>query len=114
MVVVGALLSSSVGRRFELEFALVLDPRQGDGEGPSDPAQPELGSPVALLRLSSVSELRTLARQINQRILEANQLSRALQVSNADLQRTQLELEHLLTTDPLTGCGNRKALEQRL
>jgi diguanylate cyclase (GGDEF)-like protein len=61
-----------------------------------------------------VSELRTLARQINQRILEANQLSRALQVSNTDLKRTQLELEHLLTTDPLTGCGNRKALDQRL
>ena len=114
VVVVGALLSSSVGRRFEREFALVLDPRQGDGEGPSDPAQPEVGSPVALLRLSAVSELRTLARQINQRILEANQLSRALQMSNADLQRTQLELEHLLTTDPRTGCGNRKALEQRL
>ena len=114
VVVVGALLSSSVGRRFEREFALVLDPRRGDGGGPSDPAQPQVGSQVAPLRLPAVSELRTLARQINQRILEANQLSRALQVSNTDLQRTQLELEHLLTTDPLTGCGNRKALDQRL
>ena len=114
VVVGGALLSSSVGRRFEREFALVLDPRRGDGGGPSDPAQPQVGSQVAPLRLPAVSELRTLARQINQRILEANQLSRALQVSNTDLQRTQLELEHLLTTDPLTGCGNRKALDQRL
>lgn len=114
VVVGGALLSSSVGRRFEREFALVLDPRRGDGGGPSDPAQPQVGSQVAPLRLPAVSELRTLARKINQRILEANQLSRALQVSNTDLQRTQLELEHLLTTDPLTGCGNRKALDQRL
>ncbi len=113
VVVLGALLSAFVGRRFEREFALVLDPRPCPPQG-GDPEEPGDSSLVPPLRLSPVSELRTLAGQMNQRILEANQLSQALQESNASLQRSQLELERLLTTDPLTGCGNRKALEHRL
>ena len=113
VVVIGALLSNVVGRRFEREFASVLDPQQTHPPGQGDPEQPAVGT-LAPLRLSALSELRTLARQINQRIQEANQLSRALQASHAELQRTQLELERLLTTDPLTGCGNRRALHQRL
>jgi diguanylate cyclase (GGDEF)-like protein len=113
VVVLGALLSTFVGNWFEREFALVLDPQQGHPQG-EDPAESASGALVPPLRLSAVSELRTLAGQINRRILEANQLSRALHESNANLLRSQLELERLLTTDPLTGCGNRKALDQRL
>jgi diguanylate cyclase (GGDEF)-like protein len=112
VVVVGALLSSDVGRRFEREFDGALNPQQND-PGESDPPRHESGSPP-LLRLSAVNELRTLAGQMNQRILEANQLSLELQNSNANLLRAKLELEGLLTTDPLTGCGNQKAFELRL
>lgn len=113
VVVLGALLSSFVSTRFEREFALVLDTRpvQLPEEATTDRAQ---ASGVAPLQLSAVSELRTLAGLINERILEANRLSGALQESNASLLRSQRELERLLTIDPLTGCGNRKALEQRL
>jgi diguanylate cyclase (GGDEF)-like protein len=108
VVVLGALLSALVGRQFEGEFNRVVHPLQGK------PAASLVGGYPPPLQLSAVSELRTLARQLNQRILESNQLYRQLQDRNAHLLQSRQELESLLTTDPLTGCGNRQALEARL
>ncbi len=107
VVVLGALVSTFVGRRFEGEFHRVLNPDQGSSPGVAGTYPPPL-------RPSPVSELRTLADQLNQRILEANQLYRQLQESNASLLHSQQALEQLLTTDPLTGCNNSKALAVRL
>ena len=107
VVVLGALLSTFVGRQFEREFNHVLNPQ------PDQPPGSE-GSYPPPLRRSAVSELRTLADQLNQRILEANQLYRQLQEGNTRLLHSQHELERLLTIDPLTGCNNGKALEVRL
>ena len=107
VVVLGALLSALVARQFEGEFNRVFNPQQGqttDLQGDDPPP----------LQLSAVSELRTLAGQLNQRILESSQLYRQLQDSNAYLLQSRQELERLLTTDRLTGCGNRQALEGRL
>lgn len=107
VVVLGALLSTFVGRQFEQEFHRVLNPHLGLPTGFEAGYQPPL-------RLSAVSELRTLTDQLNQRILEANQLYSQLQESNTSLLRSQQELEQRLTTDPLTGCENSKALKVRL
>lgn len=112
VVALGALLSALVGRQFEREFNRVLHPRQG--EGPRDGGAGGAGSCQPPLRLTSVSELRALTSQLNQRIFVANELYRQLQESNGELQRSRLELERLLTTDPLTGCGNSQALAARL
>ncbi len=107
VVVLGALLSALVGRQFEGEFNRVFDAQQGQPTGLQ-------GDDPPLLQLSAVSELRTLAGQLNQRILESRQLYRQLQDSNAHLLQSRQDLERLLTTDPLTGCSNRQALEARL
>lgn len=107
VVVLGALLSAFVGRLFEREFNRVLPPQLGQPAGfPGAYAPP--------LRLSAVSELRTLADQLNHRILEANQLYGQLQESNTSLLHSQEELEHRLPIDPLTGCANSKALAERI
>jgi GGDEF domain-containing protein len=107
VVVLGALLSALVGRLFEREFHRVLPPQLGQPAGFPGGYAPPLG-------LSAVSELRTLADQLNHRILEANLLYGQLQESNTNLLHSQEELEQRLTTDPLTGCDNSKALMGRL
>jgi len=108
VVVLGAGLCNLVGRRFEREFELVVQP-----QGP-DHRQSSGASAVAPLRLSPVRELRLLALQMNQRFQQAYDLSRQLQETNAHLERSQQELARLITIDPLTGCGNDRALQQRL
>lgn len=88
ILVLGTLASNWVGNRFEKEFRSVLAPRD-----------PEPGH-ITPLRLSPVSELRSMAELMNQRIRQVNQLSQ--------------ELRQCSTTDPLTGCGNQQALQARL
>ena len=102
VLVLGALVGDWLGRRFEREFTLMLAPL----ENTSNQLQP--------LRLSPVSELRSMALLINHRIRQVNLLAERLRQANAGLRESQLELRELLTCDPLTGCGNRKALSQRL
>ena len=69
---------------------------------------------VEPLRLSALIELRDLATLINHRILQVNNLSIRLRQANTTLRQSRRELKELLGRDPLTGCGNRAALEQRL
>ena len=107
VVALGALLSTCVGRLFEREFHRVLNPQPGRPQGSE-------GSYPPPLRLSAISELRTLAKQLNQHLLEANRLYRQLQQSNTRLLHSRQELEQLLTTDPVTGCNNSRALAGRL
>jgi len=102
VLVLGALVGHWLGRRFERECALVLSPLQNTTR---------LMQP---LRLSPVSELRSMALLVNHRIRQVNLLSESLRQANARLRQSQLELRELLTCDPLTGCGNRKALGRRL
>ena len=101
-VLLGAGLSQWLGSRVELEFATAVAPLQrGDRDLPP-------------LQLSTVIELRGLAELINSRILQVNQLGERLRLANAKLHSSRREIEILLRCDPLTGCGNREALRQRL
>ncbi len=59
-------------------------------------------------------ELRELAELINNRILQVNQLGERLRLANTKLHSSRREIERLLHCDPLTGCGNREALLERL
>lgn len=101
-VLVGAGLSQWLGRRVEREFSQAVAPlKRRSAELPP-------------LHLSSVIELRQLAEQINARSLQANQLSERLRRANAKLHSSRRKVQSLLRCDPLTGCGNREALRQRL
>ncbi|MFO7629135.1 MAG: diguanylate cyclase [Prochlorococcaceae cyanobacterium] len=90
VVVLGALVSEAIGRWFEGQFRAVLDPftRSQPGEG-IETAMPNLAE-------SMIGELRTMADLLNTRISRVNSLTRSL--------------ERLSTTDPLTGCLNRREL----
>jgi diguanylate cyclase (GGDEF)-like protein len=91
VVVIGALMSAAIGRWFEHQFRAVLDPfTRSNGEGQErEPAMPKLAE-------SAIGELRTMADLLNSRIARVNSLTRSL--------------ERLSTTDPLTGCLNRREL----
>ncbi|MFM7314460.1 MAG: GGDEF domain-containing protein [Cyanobium sp.] len=91
-----------LGRLFEREFRKVAQPLTQQHDQ------------LQVLRLSAVSELRTLAQLINHRILQVNRLSRQLRRANDTLRQSRQELKELLRSDPLTGCGNRAALDLRL
>lgn len=102
VVLVGAFSGLWLGRRFEQEFRNVLRPLHESNE--------QMGP----LQLSAVIELRDLATLINHRILQVNRLSARLRQANTTLRQSRRELKELLQCDPLTGCGNRAALELRL
>ena len=101
-VLLGTGLSQWLGGRMEREFATAVAPLQRDDRE------------LPPLLLSTVIELRELAELINTRILQANQLGDRLRLANAKLHSSRREIERLLRCDPLTGCGNREALLQRL
>jgi diguanylate cyclase (GGDEF)-like protein len=96
--VLGAFLSDWVGRLFDHEFNKVLAPLQGSHLACSLSVHDEPLIPT--LSLSRVGELRRMASQINQRILRVNLLT--------------AQLAKLSITDQLTGCLNRRALDQEL
>jgi diguanylate cyclase (GGDEF)-like protein len=102
VLVLGALGIHGVGELLEAEFQRTTRPLTGRHTWP------------ASLPLSHVRELRQLAVTINHRMRQVNRLSLNLRASNRQLRRSQQELEQLLSRDPLTGCGNRRSLEQRL
>ncbi len=102
VVLAGTFSGLWLGRRFEQEFGNVLRPL----EQQRDQIQP--------LRLSALIELRDLATLINHRILQVSSLSARLRQANTTLRQSRRELKELLQCDPLTGCGNRTALKQRL
>jgi diguanylate cyclase (GGDEF)-like protein len=96
--VFGAFLSDWVGRLFDREFNKVLAPLQSSHLACSLSVHDEPLIPT--LSLSRVGELRRMASQINQRILRVNLLT--------------AQLAKLSITDQLTGCLNRRALDQEL
>jgi len=102
MVLLGAGLSQWLGRRVEHEFAAAVAPLEHNSRE------------LPALHLSNVIELRQLAERINTRSLQVNQLTERLQRANAKLHSSRREVQSLLNRDPLTGCGNREALRQRL
>ena len=101
-ILLAAWLSLWLGRLVKREFSLAV--------GPLEAKRNEL----VPLHLSGVIELRQLAEQINDRSRHANQLSERLRLANGKLHSSRRELQNLLRRDPLTGCGNPKALEERL
>jgi len=102
VVVAGTLAGFWLGGRCEREFRNVLRPL----EHSRDQIEP--------LRLSALIELRDLATLINHRILQLNRLGERLRQANTTLRQSRRDLKELLQIDPLTGCGNRAVLEQRL
>jgi diguanylate cyclase (GGDEF)-like protein len=96
--VLGAFLSDWVGRAFDREFNKVLAPLQSPYPSCSLSVHDEPMIPT--LSLSRVGELRRMASQINQRIQRVNLLTS--------------QLAMLSVTDQLTGCLNRRALDQEL
>jgi diguanylate cyclase (GGDEF)-like protein len=102
VLLLGALGIHSVGERLEAEFQRITRPLKGKSTW------------MVPLPLSDVRELRQVAVMINHRMRQVNRLSLNLRASNRQLRHSQQELEQLLSRDPLTGCGNRRSLEQRL
>jgi diguanylate cyclase (GGDEF)-like protein len=102
VMTLGALIGYGLGRRFEREFQQVMAPLHRD-PGPLPP-----------LQLSPVLELRNLALLINHRIRQVNRLAQQLRQANTRLRHSRADLQRHLNIDPLTGCGNRQALRERL
>ncbi len=102
VMVAGALIGYWLGHLFEREFRRVIAPLHGSA------------SQLVPLQLSSVFELRNLALLINHRIRQVNRLGQQLRQANSNLRQSRADLKRLLSVDPLTGCGHRQALLQRL
>lgn len=102
VMTLGALIGYWLGGRFEREFQQVISPLHRDA-GPLPP-----------LQLSPVLELRNLALLINHRIRQVNRLALQLRQANTSLRHSRADLQRQVAIDPLTGCGNRQALSERL
>lgn len=105
IVLSGALLAELLGRVMAREFQQVLQRSGGTGGR---------GGEISLLSGSRIAELDGLVRMLNNRITRVNSLTRALRRSNLALKSSKQQLQKLSTTDPLTGCGNRRELFRRL
>lgn len=116
VVLIGALISELLGRLIAAQFMLVLHPgrrRAGQRELLASSVS-EVRPPLPMLSETLISELNSMVRLINNRIANNNRLTQALRRSNQKLAASKLELEKLSTTDPLTGCFNRRELQRRL
>lgn len=116
VVLIGALISELLGRLIAAQFMLVLNPgrrRAGQRDVLATSAS-ELRQPIPMLSETLISELNSMVRLINNRIANNNRLTQALRRSNQKLAASKQELEKLSTTDPLTGCFNRRELQRRL
>ncbi len=60
----------------------------------------------ALVTFDDVTELETKNNQLNEMVT-------TLEVSQAEVQKKNKELHHLATRDPLTGCLNRRAFNEK-
>jgi diguanylate cyclase (GGDEF)-like protein len=102
VLVLGSLAGNWVGKRFEQELSAVVKPLER-AQGQLEP-----------LNLSSLNELRDMTVLINHRIRQVNRLSGRLRQSNAKLQQSHHDMYGQFMVDPLTGCGNLQALDDRL
>ncbi len=73
-----------------------------------------IGADYLLAGEHDLQEMERLGRTVLQVNEELAQTQRELARRNRELQRIQGELEALARSDPLTGLGNRRALEERL
>jgi len=116
VVLVGALVSELLGRLIAAQFTMVLNPRRNRLRAGWDglPSRAEATGMLPLLSETLISELNSMVRLINNRITNNNRLTQALRRSNQQLAISKEQLEKLSTTDPLTGCFNRRELQRRL
>ena len=106
---IGVVIAELLSRSFQAQFSLLIAPFLSESEAISK--QP-VGLP--LLRMSAITEFSTLASLVNERILRTNNLTRELQASNEELANSRDQLALLSTTDDLTGCLNRRKLDEIL
>jgi diguanylate cyclase (GGDEF)-like protein len=104
VMTLGALIGYWLGGLFDREFQRVISPLQLQ----QDPAA------MPPLQLSPVLELRNLALLINHRIRQVNRLALQLRKAYSRLRQSRNDLQQHLNIDPITGCGNRQALQARL
>ncbi|MEB3264636.1 MAG: GGDEF domain-containing protein [Synechococcus sp.] len=112
VILIGALISDALGRSLDRQFSRVIAPilrhQEVRGHGRA------LLYAVPPLATSYLRELNTMVKLINSRVKRVNRLTLELEDMNAELERSRQELQHLSTTDPLTGCFNRRELHRRL
>ncbi|MFZ4803901.1 MAG: GGDEF domain-containing protein [Synechococcus lacustris] len=106
---IGVVIAELLSRSFQAQFSLLIAPFLSESEAISK--QP-VGLP--LLRMSAITEFSELASLVNERILRTNNLTRELQASNEELANSRDQLALLSTTDDLTGCLNRRKLDEIL
>ncbi|MFY8149143.1 MAG: GGDEF domain-containing protein [Prochlorococcaceae cyanobacterium] len=109
----GALISDLLGRGLERQFSRVMAPilRHHLLQGSVVKGQLYTVPPLAM---SFLRELNTMVKLINSRVNRVNRLTLDLQAMNRQLEQSRQELQLLSTTDPLTGCFNRRELHRRL
>ena len=107
---IGVLISEFLARSFQLEFSLLIAP-----------FLPELkvsrikqAAGLPLLSMSAITEFSRLASLVNERIVKTDNLSKELQYINKELANSRDKLSLLSTTDELTGCMNRRKLDEIL
>ena len=115
VILIGALVSDWLGRSLDGQFTRVMAPifrhhnliaSRGRGA--------DRGYAMPALATSFIRELNGMVKLINNRVARVNRLTEGLAQANGALEASKRELEQLSTTDPLTGCFNRRELNRRL
>ncbi len=115
VILLGALLSEWLGRSFDGQFSRVMAPIFRHHSLISTRGRGAVrGYAMPPLATSFIRELNGMVKLINNRIARVNRLTQSLEQSNHALEASKRELEQLSTTDPLTGCFNRRELNRRL
>jgi diguanylate cyclase (GGDEF)-like protein len=107
---IGVLISEFLARSFQLEFSLLIAPFLPESKGSR--VKQVIGLP--LLSMSAITEFSRLASLVNERIIQTDKLTQELQDSNKELANSHDKLSLLSTTDELTGCMNRRKLDEIL
>lgn len=107
---IGVLISEFLARSFQLEFSLLIAPFIPESKG----SRSKQATGLPLLSMSAITEFSRLASLVNERIIQTDKLTQELQNSNKELADSRDKLSLLSTTDELTGCMNRRKLEEIL
>ncbi|MEN9877522.1 MAG: hypothetical protein RLZZ158_561 [Cyanobacteriota bacterium] len=110
VLVIAVLISEILARSFQLEFSLLIAPFLPESKGSR--VKQVIGLP--LLSMSAITEFSKLASLVNERIIQTDRLTKELQDSNKELASSRDKLSLLSTTDELTGCMNRRKLDEIL
>jgi len=106
---IGVVIAELLARSFQAEFRLLIAPFLSE-----EKTNIKQTINLPLLRMSAITEFAELASLVNERILRTNNLTRELQASNEELANSRDQLALLSTTDDLTGCLNRRKLDEIL